>query len=225
MDPEKYNSVNDDSSEVSKITLECLLNTEQYGKYLEDKTPQNKKIKRTDRKFYKKRIMELTRQLINNDKDLSVSSDVANYFERYLDLCVGFLKMTDRADIIQNDYIEELETNECILDDVNKNMYTQFQMIDADKRMINDTKIISTTNTLDGFVKVKTTTVKKQMATPVQKDINLKDPSLKNKGIRKKKNIPNKYDKDVQKNKKGETSSKKPEDSSTNKTSKTDDAQ
>ena len=107
MDPEKYNSVNDDSSEVSKINLECLLNTEQYGKYLEDKTPQNKKIKRSDRRFYKKRIMELTRQLINNDKDLSVSSDVANYFERYLDLCVGFLKMTDRADIIQNDYIEE----------------------------------------------------------------------------------------------------------------------
>ena len=46
MDKETYNSVNDDSSEVSKINLECLLNTEQYGKYLEDKTPQNKKIKR-----------------------------------------------------------------------------------------------------------------------------------------------------------------------------------
>ena len=90
MDPEKYNSVNDDSSEVSKITLECLLNTEQYGKYLEDKTPQNKKIKRTDRKFYKKRIMELTRQLINNDKDLSVSSDVANYFEDILICALDF---------------------------------------------------------------------------------------------------------------------------------------
>ncbi len=224
MDKETYNSVNDDSKEVSKINLECLLNTEQYGKYLEDKTHQNKKIKRSDRKFYKKRIMELTRQLINNDKDLSVSSDVANYFERYLDLCVGFLKMTDRADIIQNDYIEELETNDCIMDDVNENMNTQFQMIDVDKRMIRDTKIISTTNTLDGFVKVKSTNVKK-IIMPIQKDINLKDPSLKNKGIRKKKNIPNKYDKDVQKNKKGETSPKKTEYPSGNKTSKTEDTQ
>ena len=37
---------------------------------------------------------------------------------------------------------------------------------------------------------------KEEPVLPKQKDINLKDPALKNKGIRKKKNINNKYEDD-----------------------------
>ena len=48
--------------------------------------------------------------------------------------------------------------------------------------------------TLDKFVKRSTTAPKEDPILPKQKDINLRDPALKNKGIRKKKNITNKYE-------------------------------
>jgi hypothetical protein len=48
--------------------------------------------------------------------------------------------------------------------------------------------------TLDKFVKRSTTAPKEAPILPKQKDINLRDPALKNKGIRKKKNITNKYE-------------------------------
>ena len=52
---------------------------------------------------------------------------------------------------------------------------------------------------LDNFVKVKNVKPDVEPIIPKQKDINLKDPVLKNKGIlylkKKKKNITNNYDK------------------------------
>jgi hypothetical protein len=50
---------------------------------------------------------------------------------------------------------------------------------------------------LDNFVKIKYTKKPSEIVLPKQKDINLKDPDLRNKGIRKKKNIINKYDENI----------------------------
>jgi hypothetical protein len=50
---------------------------------------------------------------------------------------------------------------------------------------------------LDNFVKIKYTKSPSEIILPKQKEINLKDPDLRNKGIRKKKNIINKYDESV----------------------------
>ena len=49
-------------------------------------------------------------------------------------------------------------------------------------------------NSLEKLVKRTQTKHVKQMILPREKEINLKDPILKNKGIREKKNITNKYE-------------------------------
>ena len=57
-------------------------------------------------------------------------------------------------------------------------------------------KTVKINNSLDNFVKRKLTKAPEDIILPKQKDINLKDPSLKVKGVNssKKKNITNKYE-------------------------------
>ena len=54
-------------------------------------------------------------------------------------------------------------------------------------------------NSLDNFIKIKMTKQPEELIIPQQKEINLKDPTLKIKGITKKKNIINNYDEDTKK--------------------------
>jgi hypothetical protein len=54
-------------------------------------------------------------------------------------------------------------------------------------------------HSLDNFIKIKMTKTPEKLIIPQQKEINLKEPYLKNKGIVKKKNIINNYDEDTQK--------------------------
>jgi hypothetical protein len=63
-------------------------------------------------------------------------------------------------------------------------------------------KSIKINNSLDSFVKKTYTKAPEEMIIPKQKDINLKDPSLKTKGVSnslKKKNINNKYEEENKK--------------------------
>jgi hypothetical protein len=192
----KYNTVNDDHQEVSAVTLNCLMNQEQYGKYLEDKKPKNQKNKRKDRKFYRKRILEITKQLLSasiTNTATDINKDIQIVFDRYIDTCIERFKIIDKTDIIQSEHgatIYESTINDILID------APSLSAQEADKELLmSNTKIINT-NTLDAFVKVKTSKPRKKEIIPLQKDINLKDPALKNKGIRKKKNINNKYDTD-----------------------------
>jgi hypothetical protein len=198
LDDYKYNTVNDDHQEVSTVTLNCLMNQEQYGKYLEDKKPKNQKNKRKDRKFYKKRILEITRQLLSasiTNTATDINKDVEIMFDRYIDRCIESFKIIDKTDIIQSEHgstIYEPTVNDIPIDALSLTAQ------EADKELLmSNTKIIHTNTTLDAFVKVKTNKPREKEIIPVQKDINLKDPALKNKGIRKKKNITNKYDTDT----------------------------
>ena len=54
-------------------------------------------------------------------------------------------------------------------------------------------------NSLDNFIKIKMTKSPEELIIPQQKEINLKNPVLKNKGVIKKKNIINNYGEDTQK--------------------------
>jgi hypothetical protein len=197
-DDYKYNTVNDDHQEVSTVTLNCLMNQEQYGKYLEDKKPKNQKNKRKDRKFYKKRILEITKQLLSasiTNTATDINKDIQIVFDRYIDTCIERFKIIDKTDIIQSEHgsaIYEPTVNDIPID------APSLTAQEADKELLmSNSKIIHTNTTLDAFVKVKTNKPREKEIIPVQKDINLKDPALKNKGIRKKKNITNKYDTDT----------------------------
>ena len=114
-------------------------------------------------------------------------------FDNYVKACIDYFKMIDKTDIIQEDYkdftdiLDMDKANEINVD----NIQTSKQ---ADQLIMRSIKIREP-NSLEKLVKRKTIKVENPPVLPQQKDINLKDPLLKNKGIRKKKNITNTYDK------------------------------
>jgi hypothetical protein len=181
---------------VSEVTLEYLLNKEQYGKYLVQKNPQTKLNNKKDKKFYRRRIFDLTKQLLSNEKPDVLAPDIKNSFENYVNLCIEHFKALDTTDIIQQDYsnlnLEIDSKNEINIENIGSTE-------EANQLMMRSIKMSHPPSLLDNFVKVKNVKPQVQPIIPKQKDINLKDPVLKNKGIlylkKKKKNIINNYDK------------------------------
>ena len=182
---------------INQVTLDCLLNKEQYQKHIQCSTI--KKVDKKDKKFYRKRIYDLTKNLLitkEKEQNHELFPDVKYAFDNYVKACIHYFKVIDRNDILQEDYKEYQE-----YEDINKllNMNGSDEIVaeetsskeQADKIMMRSINI--TNNSLDHFVKIKN--VKKEnIILPKQKEVNLKDPILKNKGIKKKKNIPNNYE-------------------------------
>lgn len=189
---------------MNQITLDCLVNKEQYKRHLENAI--TKEVNRKDKKFYRKRIFNLAKDLLltKNEPD-NLLPDVKYAFDNFIKSCVHYFKILDNNDIIQEDYkgidFSHMENfSELNIDDI-KNKE------EADKLLMRSINIPK--SSLDNFVKIKMTKLEKEIPLPQQKDINLKDPILKNKGLGKKKNITNKYDEKNTKNEKNENDKKK----------------
>jgi hypothetical protein len=174
---------------VDQLTLECLMNKDQYSLHMK-KPATSKKINNSDRKFYKKRIYDLTKQLLNNQPTEKMFPDVVFSFESYIKACIDYFKVLDKSDILQQDY-QDIPGEESFPAELNTDHISTPQ--DADQLMLRSIKI-QEPNALEKLVKRTSTKLKKPMILPREKDINLKDPNLKNKGIRKKNNINNKYE-------------------------------
>ncbi len=203
---------------VNKITLDCLLNKEMY-----DKTVKNhikKSIDKTDKKFYRKRILNLTKDLLYTPSKVTINPDIKYVFNNYIKSCIEFFKSSDTTDIIQEDYKqinqEELEALEKLNED-DEDCEEPMTQEQANNIMLRSVKM--NIPSLDGFVK-KTTIKKEEIFLPQQKEIDLKKPELKTKGIRKKKNIHNIYE---QKNKKNETINQNSEEKNINEETKNND--
>ena len=187
---------------ISEITLEYLMNKDQYAKYILNKsnTSSNSSSNsiRKDKKFYKKRIYDLTKQLINNEKPEGIYSGIIDTFELYTKICIEYFKTLDKTDIIQEDYnglITDVSSNAEVRALTIGSLQNAQNTEEANKLMMRLVKITEP-NSLEKLVKrtmIKNVDAKPNIP-PKQKEINLKDPILKNKGIRKKKNITNKYD-------------------------------
>jgi hypothetical protein len=179
---------------VNQVTLDCLLNKSQYSKFLMNKTEKisNKK----DKKFYRKRIFSLTRELlILKEKPENLLPDVEYAFNNYVNSCVHYFKAIDSNDILQTEYtsFNELSTLDGLILGLEDDDTTSKE--EADKLMMRSINIISNSS-LDHFITRKITKKPEEIILPKQKDINLSDPILKNKGViisDKKKNINNKY--------------------------------
>lgn len=197
------------SDYINRVSLEYLLNKEQYNTIINNQTI--KKTNKRDIKFYKKRIFNLTKELLTtSDKPEMLPPDVRQAFETYTHFCIQYFKILDNNDILQEDYISIIEYK----DDAD---FIETQQ-EADKLLMRSIQL--TNNSLDAFVKKKVIK-QKDIILPQQKEINLKDPNLKIKGIPKKKNITNKYgetaetEKDnTKKNEKNESKKDKQEEES-----------
>jgi hypothetical protein len=194
---------------VDQITLECLMNKETYTKLMSHKTVVEERSK--DRKFYRKRISNLTKELLAGEAPENLLPDVSFAFDNFVKTCIHFFKIIDESDIIQKDY-EDLNEVPIVTGDASlENPADSEQVViieeddkeskpelkNTDRCMMRSVKLINAT--LDNFVtlsaptKAKDEPAKKEL--PKQKEIDLTNPELKNKGINnkneKKKNIVN----------------------------------
>lgn len=189
---------------VNQVTLECLMNKDTYKKYVA--TKKKSVVNKKDQKFYRRRILSLTKELLYPEeattppatKTTIKDPNIVGLFQIYSKACIEYFKSLDTNDIIQDDYSTLTpETTEMSPQDIK----TQSEIDQQFMRSIH----VKEATTLDKFVKRSTTAPKEDPILPKQKDINLRDPALKNKGIRKKKNITNKYEEESKtKNTEGE---------------------
>jgi len=174
-------------NDIDNITLEYFLNKSQYQGLIKKHDILNDKNFISEKKFYKKRILDLTKKLFRNEiEDLQLK----NVFNGYIKSCCNYLKFQDKKDIIQENYSEEEEmVNEDILDQIEEVGYNNCDYLILKEK---ETKKI----TMDNFI-IKNEK-KPSVILPEKKKYNLKSKDLKTKGIEKKKNINNKYE-DIQK--------------------------
>ena len=146
-----------------------------------------------DRKFYRKRILQLSKDILLNVGPPTVSKDVHFAFNNYINACVQYFRMVDRSDLCQNEYPDSDDGVDC---DILEHENVSDKIPDTvNNLMLRTIKVDHFT--MDKFV--KRTVIKKEspIPLPIQKNIDLADPALRNKGIRKKKNINTNYEETV----------------------------
>ena len=171
---------------INKITLDYLLNTEQYSKY-KNTQEKEKHVNKKDKKFYRKRIFNLFKELLTTSKPPeNLSPDVIYIFDNFLNASIQYFQTLDKSDILQEDYkfIHDISNN-----DMSNIFVENDQSIESANKLVMRSIQI---NTLNNFVTKKASKTK-LLILPKQREINLNDPELKTKGIPKK-NITNKYD-------------------------------
>jgi len=197
---------------VNQVTLDCLLNKHQYEKYVSNKI--SKDVDKKEKKFYRKRILNLTKDLLASEPEVTNLLPDVNYaFDNYVRACIHSFKVLDSNDIIQSEYenIKKIEQsreeklNKEYENQVNKptknendndNEYEtgeeedEVKESEIAKNKQSADNILARSNiriinpSLDSFIKVKLPQMRDEMILPKQKEINLNEVSLKTKGIK-----------------------------------------
>jgi hypothetical protein len=168
------------NNKITEITMNYLTNKEIYHKYINCKLDEMDNEYEKEKQFYKKRINNITRNLMKNNEIL-YPKYILNSFDNYIKDLIEYLKIIDKNDIIQEDYIglnlfDNLDIPDIEFPDSSLNK--QFE--------ITKTLLIKQPNlssSLDNFVKITKTNNESILTIPQQKNINLNDPSFKSKGI------------------------------------------
>ncbi len=155
---------------INNLNLQYLTNPTTIKRY--NKMKENQLYyTEEDLKFYRKRILHLTKDLLKGK--VVESTSVNNSFENYVKMCIHNFKFLDKKDIIQEEY-KNMEDKKADCKDIN---------MEATNRKILRGKSLPGQKTIDKFIKIKKTKEKKRMKLPQKKKIDIKNPELKNKGL------------------------------------------
>ena len=171
---------------ITQITIDCLLNKDQYSKYLKATLQKTAESSKKDRKFYKRRILQMTKDMLLSD-DIGTNGDMMFAFDNFSRTCISYFKMVDKTDLLQIDYPNMLIESDIVGEDVPEMTFEE-----STKTLMRSIKI--NTTTMDKFVKRTQTVPENPPIVPLKRTVNLKDPELRNKGIRKKKNVETLYE-------------------------------
>lgn len=216
------NNQNNSNQSINQITIDCLINKEMYDNMVNSSEVKKDNLK--EMKFYRKRIYDLAKRLlISKDERESVTPDVNYAFSNFVKTSISYFKIIDKQDILQKDYegLEESANNNTFIkeDEEELNNYDAYIM-----KKITMPEEKTKMTSMDNFViRKQSEEIKETIIYPQKREFNLKDESLKNKGIKKKdtkekKNINNKYDKKNNQQSKTQIQEKNVETETKNKT-------
>jgi hypothetical protein len=177
---------------INKITLDNLINKDIYAKYVKQHVVKNTNKK--DKKFYRKRIYSLTKELLLNQEEnmfsINLLPEVKSDFDNYINTCIHYFKSLDNNDLIQKELNVKMNENKTCdsLAEINRNFN------EANKQFVKTLTIKG--KTLDNFV-IKNKLNENSIILPKEKNIDLRDPVLRTKGVKninKKKNINLNYE-------------------------------
>lgn len=191
--------------QVDHVTLDLMVNQPQYERYLRAKEADlNGKFEKAKR-FYKKRIIEMTRDLLKGDTVNDIF--VLQSFDAYAKACITYFRNKDKNDTLQEEHmadcvavgylppIVENETESSFdldneHDDADDNDNGANNLTDSSKKkleiLMSFDKHKTQTPTLDTYV-IKTTpplNIKNNVPIPCVKEVNLDDPKFKTKDIK-----------------------------------------
>jgi len=169
---------------VDQVTLDCLLNKQMYNAHLQNK--KTSQMNKEERNFYRKRSFHLFKEMINGNSPEDLPPDVKYAYNNFITQTIQYFKTIDNNDILQSEYKDLEESSE---DHVTND--SSYNSSEVDSLLVRSIKI--ETPTLDKYVKRVSNKKKEEIILPKQKEIDLKTPELKNKGL-KKNNIDNMYE-------------------------------
>ena len=154
---------------INKITLEYLLNPNMLVKNNQTKLDNNLE---KDIKFYRKRINQLTKDMIKGNFP---NNDLKMIFENYTYELIYYFKQQDTKDIYQEEYLD------LSLNKPNNNTTTNNEIESINNLLITNKN--DSIPTLEKFVKKINITPDNNII-PQKKHINIKDPKLRIKGVK-----------------------------------------
>ena len=195
--------------QVDHVTLDLMVNQPQYERYLRNKEADLSGKYERAKRFYKKRIMEVTRDLLKGEMVNDIF--VIQSYEAYAKSCITYFRNKDKNDTLQEEYMAECiavgylppiaESDSVNLDNEDDNDNDNDNDDDAavDESNLNDSskrklEILMSFDkhkvgvpTLDTYV-IKTTpaasTCNNHVPIPQLKEVNLDDPKFKTKDIK-----------------------------------------
>jgi hypothetical protein len=182
------------------MTLAYMVNTSQYEKYLKKNHIDYDSAFKRDIRFYRKRIVSLTKDLFKeqfeNDKNQNV---LMGAFNIYMRACISYLKFSDQSDTIQKCYVclgmtdtngdKQNKMNETINNQTscvckNKNENDLFELHKANELCFQPKEVKKIT--LDNYVIRKNVKKSEPVVYPQQFTFNPRDPAFKHKGLKSK---------------------------------------
>jgi hypothetical protein len=191
---------------VDDVTLSFMVNTAQYEKYLKKNNLAYDSLLKRDIRFYRKRIISLTKDLfknqVENDKSQNIDATMMGAFNMYMRACISYLKFSDQSETIQKCYVcsgmtnnnnnnnnnndgdnsqnENIKIQKCIC--VNKNKDELFELQKANELCLKPKEVKKIT--LDNYVIRKNVKKSEPIIYPQQFTFNPRDPSFKHKGLK-----------------------------------------
>ena len=147
-------------------------------KYLTNKNynvVQVNEINHSEIKFYRKRIIDITKKILHNK--IEIDNNIKDVYYDYVNVLIEHFKTSDKHDLIQEEFNNIKNDNNIKLDISNVDSLDSINSI-----IFKEKKNVSS---IDNFVLKKSTT-KEVKNFPQEKKIDLKNKKLKLKGIKEK---------------------------------------